>query len=244
MTDLSKFYDHYHQKNNRYQTLIGPRNFTYFYILELFKLANLENWSKKKILDVGCGVGTVSLYSADKGAIVTGLDVSKRAIEIAQAAQTALNIPNATFKQGQLKKGNSLFDRVVCFEVIEHIKNEKSFLAAIHSHLKPKGILILSTPSAANFLYKSGFYFEFDHQVGHLRRYTVEKITQVLEAAGFKVLIIREVEGPLRNLLFTTKLGFLIRGIRGPLVTLFHILDRFSGKLLGYTDIQVVAKKI
>lgn len=243
MTKLTKFYDGYHQKNDQYHKLIGPNNFTYFYILDWLRIAGLSDWRKKKVLDVGCGVGTMSLDVASKGAAVTGVDVSPRALKIAQAAQKDLAISNVIFKQGELKKGTATFDVAVCFEVIEHVKNEAAFLANIRSHLKPKGILILSTPSSENVLYKSGFYYSFDRQVGHLRRYTTEKLKETIEEAGFKVVKIREVEGPLRNLLFTTRLGFLIRGIKGPLVPLFHVFDRVSGVLLGYTDIQVIARK-
>lgn len=246
MTRLTQFYDRYHQKNHRYQKLIRPNNFTYFYILQLLRLAGLRGLETKKVLDVGCGVGTLSLYCAALGATVKGIDVSPRAIKIADQANKSLGFQKVQFKQGELKQssGPGKFDIALCFEVIEHVKNETVFLRAIHSQLAPDGMLLLSTPSSDNWLYRRGFYQTFDREVGHLRRYTPQTIKALLRKNGFEIVKLRQVEGPLRNMLFTTKLGFLIRGIRGPLVRPFHVLDHISGKVLGYTDIQVIARRL
>lgn len=244
MPQATSFYNRYHQKNNRFAGVIKKNNFTYWYIQQLLHQAFPEGYSNVNALDVGCGVGAISLYLASQGAIVKGIDVSTRAIEIATEAQQAIGYSNVLFEMGELKKGPAQYDLVTCFEVIEHIPEEAPFLANIHSQLKPGAILALSTPSLENMLYRSGFYRQFDEEVGHLRRYTTESITQLLQANGFEVISVRQVEGPLRNLLFTTKLGALIRFIRGPLIPLFHLCDRLSGVLFGYSDIQVLAKKI
>jgi 2-polyprenyl-3-methyl-5-hydroxy-6-metoxy-1,4-benzoquinol methylase len=243
MTRLSTFYDRYHQKNSRFRKLIRPTNFTYFYILRLLTLAGLQELRHLKILDIGCGVGTMSLYAASLGAAVVGVDISPRAIDIARAAKEIMGFQKVSFKQGEVQQLKQVFDVVFCFEVLEHVAAEQQFLKQIHDRMKVDGILLLSTPSSDNWLFRQGYYHRFDAEVGHLRRYTPVRLKKVLKAAGFEIILIREVEGPLRNLLFTSKCNFLIKLIRGPLVIPFHVLDRVSGKLLGYTDIQVVAQK-
>ncbi len=244
MKNLVSFYDRYHQKNHKFVKVISRDNFTYGYILEFLHQACMDDFANKKILDVGCGVGTIALYLAKKGAVVTGVDISKRAIEIAETARKSLSQKKVTFIHGEVKRGKPSYDVVTTFEVIEHIKDPNGFLQKIHLNLKPGGLLILSTPSKENHLYKIGFYKGFDLEVGHLRRYTQTSLRQSLALNSFRIKAMRQVEGPLRNLLFTTKLGFLVRFIRGPLVPVFHFFDYLSGRLFGFSDIQVIAQKI
>ena len=187
----------------------------------------------------------MSLYLAEQGAQVTGVDISERAVEIAQTAATDLGLQNVTFVHGDvMTKRKGEYDLVISFEVIEHLPDDYLFLKQVAQNLTASGRLILSTPSHENWLYRLGFYQKFDREVGHLRRYSKTSLRTVVEKSGFEILHLTEVEGPLRNILFTTKLVFLIKCIIGPLVPVFHWADWLSGKIFGFADIQVVAKKI
>lgn len=248
------FYDQYHQKNDKFSRVIGDTNATYFYIQQTLRQAcelltknksQNNNWTSINVLDVGCGVGALSLYLASKGATVTGIDISPRAIAIASnaARQTALTA-KVQFKTGTLslaKKGT--YDLVLCSEVIEHIANDHTFLTRLASQLKPGGILMLTTPSSDNLLYNLGYYDSFDHQVGHERRYTARSLLQLLATTELQPILLRQVEGPLRNILFTSKLGMLVKFIRGPLVPFFHWFDQLSTYLFGAADLQLLAQK-
>jgi len=247
MTLKQKFYDSYHLKNNNFYKVIRKNNFTYYEILRFFydevrnKLKN--DTSKIKVLDVGCGVGTMAFYFSSLGMNVEAIDVSGRAIDICNQAKKQLSFKNINFSKKLLQKGVGKYDLVLTSEVIEHIENEKEFLGNIHSQLKDSGLLYLTTPLKENLLYSLGFYKKFDLEVGHLRRYTVKSIQDVLEKNGFRVLQYRRVEGLLRNLLFTTKLGFIIKIIRGPLIPFFHLIDWIFMQIFGASDILVLAQK-
>lgn len=244
------FYDEYHKKNKKFNKIISKNNFTYFPILNFFYkeiyprlMTGKESFEQVTLLDVGCGVGTLALYFGSIGAEVLGIDISERAIEIATTAKDSLNLMNVTFKNELLKKGDKNKDLVVISEVIEHIEDDDAFLRDIFSHLKEDGLLFLTTPSKENVLYRLGFYKKFDKKVGHLRRYTVNSLQRILRANGFEVLALKKSEGPMRNLLYTTPLGFLIRYIRGPLVPLYHFFDTLSLTLFGESNILLVARK-
>lgn len=243
MSVLSSFYDRYHQKNDYFAKIIGDNNFTYFYSLQFLRKIFARQFLGKKVLDVGCGVGTLSLYLADKGAKVKGIDISPRAIRIAQRAQQHLGLKNLQFAVTEIDQGKDQYDVVICSEIIEHVKDDGHFLDLIYSQLNVSGELFLSTPSSQNLLYRVGFYQRFDQEVGHLRRYTGESVKQLLAKHHFQVTAMRSVEGPLRNILFTTPLGFLIRIIKGPLIPFFHYIDGITAWLFGASDIQVIAKK-
>lgn len=238
------FYDDYHQKNDRFNKVISRNNFTYFYILELLHKPYVFKKLHRKVLDVGSGVGTLVLYVSQWAAYVVGLDVSERAVAISEAARRELQLKSVRFVQTELSPGIGVFDCILCTEVIEHVPDDGAFLEALYSNLAADGLLILTTPSSDSLLYKVGFYESFDKEVGHLRRYTESSLSAILTSKGFKIIFMRSVESPLRNLLFTTKLGFLIRFIKGPLIPVFHWFDRVLAKMFGATDIQVIAQKV
>lgn len=102
----------------------------------------------KTVLDVGCGGGILSHSMADRGAIVTGIDMGEANIKAAQihAEQTGKIlsfdcIPVETFADANEGK----FDVVTCMEMLEHVPNPQSIIDACFKLLKPNGILVLST---------------------------------------------------------------------------------------------------
>jgi 2-polyprenyl-3-methyl-5-hydroxy-6-metoxy-1,4-benzoquinol methylase len=241
-----QFYDQYHQKNGHFVKVIGRGNFTYAFILNALHehlLDRLPNKEKINVLDVGCGVGSLSFYLGKLGVRVKGIDISPRAIEICQSAKKYLKMGNVRFEEGELKKGTGQYDAVLCLEVIEHVADDGRLLTLLQSNLKKKGLLFLSTPSSENFLYGMGFLNSFDKEVGHLRRYDLTGLIKLIEAHGFRIKLIQRQEGILRNILFTTKLGFLIRFLKGPGVPLFHVIDQMFIPVFGAMDILVVAEK-
>jgi hypothetical protein len=66
----------------------------------------------------------------------------------------------------------------------------------------------------------------------------------VLKKAGFKIIRVQTHESILRNLLFTTKLGIVIKFIKGPLIPLFHKIDEAMIPIFGASDIIVLAQKV
>ena len=244
MNKLTTFYNRYHKQNRNkfYTKLIQENNFTYYYVLEFLR----DRYRGKrlgKVIDIGCGVGTLSLFFAKYSTFVLGLDVASDAIEIAEQAKKANNVPNVKFINSEVRAKLGSFDLALCTEVIEHVPDEAAFLQTISHLLTPDGVLFLSTPSSDNFLTKVGYFAGFDARVGHLRRYTEESLTALLHQHGFRVIKIRSVEGLPRMLLFTTRLGLLIKLIRGPLIPAFHWIDAVNTYLFGAHDIQVIAVK-
>ncbi len=241
---LVNFYDRYHLKNQAYSKIIARNNFTYWYILQTLHQPLLKQLKNYSVLDVGCGVGTLALYLAQHCQSVLGIDISERAIGIANQAKKSTASNNLQFKQAMLKKFANTFNLILCTEVIEHVPNPQQFVKLLVTNLQPKGWLLLTTPNRDNWLTRIGYYKKFDQAVGHLRRYSVSEITQLLTAHGLQVKQVRTVEGPLRSLLFTSRFGIVIKLIKGPLIPLFHQFDELIGKVFGSSDIVILAQKI
>ena len=77
-----------------------------------------------KILDVGCGGGILAEELTKKGAIVTGLDASKKTIKVAQnhGKEQKLKIKYLDKSLDEhAESSNDKYDMVICFELIEHL---------------------------------------------------------------------------------------------------------------------------
>jgi len=101
-----------------------------------------------RVLDVGCGGGLLSEALAREGAQVTALDLSPDLIEIAK-----LHLLESGVKVDyRLQSVESLaeempgsFDAITCMEMLEHVPDPGSVLAACEKLLKPGGRIFLST---------------------------------------------------------------------------------------------------
>lgn len=238
-------YEGFHGKTKAQKRIINNKNFTYRVLIDVIN-NNVHQLQSKKVLDIGCGAGTVSFYLASKKARIWGIDISQRAIQ--KCVQTAKNLSlqkQARFFCGTLDtlKNNSKFDLVICSEVIEHIENDREFLKDIYKILKKGSVLILSTPSKNAPLYKIGFARKFDKRVGHLRRYLPEEIEELVKSVGFSIKEVKLTEGVLRNFLFLTKFGWLIKLFRGIISDLVTLFDNISLKIFGESQIFIVAVK-
>lgn len=241
---LLAFYNAYHQKNDVYSKPITENNFTYYYFIKYFKKHFVGVYSKKtKVLDVGCGVGSISFYLASKGIQVVGIDVSSRAISLCKKVAERIGLSTVSFIRKELDTKPEQNDIVVCGEIIEHIKDDAAFVSLLTVKLKKNGYLFLSTPSKENWWYSLGLFSKFDTEVGHIRRYSKESLTKLLTENGFAIEALYATESILRNSLYLTRLGFLIKFIRGPLVPLFHYIDAVFVAISGPCNYFVVARK-
>jgi len=102
----------------------------------------------KRVLDVGCGGGLLAEDMAKKGAVVTGLDASESAIEVARthSRDSGLQIEFMVSTPEQQASGQAgRYDVVTCMELLEHVPVPESVVSACARLVKPGGHVILST---------------------------------------------------------------------------------------------------
>jgi 2-polyprenyl-6-hydroxyphenyl methylase / 3-demethylubiquinone-9 3-methyltransferase len=101
----------------------------------------------KRALDLGCGAGLLCEPLARLGAAVTGIDAAEENVAAAQAhaAGSGLAVDYRCGDVAELELKD--FDLVTSMEVIEHVADKPSFIAALANALKPDGLMILSTPN-------------------------------------------------------------------------------------------------
>ncbi|HKE39814.1 MAG TPA: bifunctional 2-polyprenyl-6-hydroxyphenol methylase/3-demethylubiquinol 3-O-methyltransferase UbiG [Casimicrobiaceae bacterium] len=102
----------------------------------------------KSVLDVGCGGGILAEAMARDGAQVTGIDLSEKALGVARLHQLEsgsavdYRLISAETLAGQMPAS---FDVVTCMEMIEHVPEPGSTVAACARLAKPGGRLVFST---------------------------------------------------------------------------------------------------
>ncbi len=102
----------------------------------------------KDVLDVGCGGGILSESMAEKGASVTGVDLGKELLEVADLHSLDSGV-SVTYKHISVeelaKQQPESFDCVTCMEMLEHVPDPVSIIEACTALVKPGGYVFLST---------------------------------------------------------------------------------------------------
>ena len=104
--------------------------------------------SDMNILDIGCGGGILAESLSEKGANVTGLDASKKTIQIAKnhAKEKRLSIDYQNMSLDEyIKTSKTKFDAIICFELIEHVPDQIKLIQDISSVCKKDAKLFMST---------------------------------------------------------------------------------------------------
>lgn len=128
-----------------------------------------------EVLDAACGEGYGSAILAREARRVVGIDLGEAAIEHARQRYGGLH--NVTFEIAdctRLPFEDQSFDRVVSFETLEHLADQNGMLAEFRRVLRPRGLLILSSPDKAVYSDQQGFANEF--HVRELYRHELEAL--------------------------------------------------------------------
>jgi 2-polyprenyl-6-hydroxyphenyl methylase / 3-demethylubiquinone-9 3-methyltransferase len=102
----------------------------------------------KTVLDVGCGGGILSESMATKGAKVTGIDLGEKALKVARlhSLESSVSVDYQLISVEELaQKQPESFDIVACLEMLEHVPDPASVIAACAKLVKPKGHVFFST---------------------------------------------------------------------------------------------------
>ena len=243
---LSPLYEKYHKETKAQKRVIDCKNFTYRLLLQTIEP---QLASGRRVLDIGCGAGTLSFYLANKGLKAMGIDISTKAIKACRLTAKKLDLAgNTEFSVLDFSKKTipGQYDLALCLELIEHLKDNKSAIRKIYDNLKDGGLVIISTPSKNAPLYKLGLTKREDKRAGHLRRYTMEELTGLLKEAGLKIVETKKTEGIFRNFLFYNRLGRLPLKFanRFSIISdIFTFIDNITLKLFGESQLIVVAQK-
>ncbi len=117
--------------------------------LRLGWIEGLVPLAGKQVLDVGCGGGILSDAMARKGATVTGIDLSSKALRVAQLHALEANTSGVSYREVSAEvladEAPASFDVVTCMEMLEHVPDPSSVVRACATLVKPGGWVFFST---------------------------------------------------------------------------------------------------
>ena len=203
----------------------------------------------KKVLDVGCGIGTLGKEIKRRNSpYVYGIDISEVGIKYARSEGIKAKIADI---EDKWPFGNDFFDTIVSVQVLEHLINPDHFFMETRRVLKKNGIVIITTPNLAAWFNRIIFllgYQPFFNEVsmidktlglgfsrrlttnrnplGHIHVFTLRALEDILKFHKFRIM---EKKGG--------RVGYFPRYI--------NLLDGLFSKFPSLaTDLIIVAKKI
>ncbi|MCK4786729.1 MAG: class I SAM-dependent methyltransferase, partial [Desulfobacteraceae bacterium] len=104
--------------------------------------AQFERWAGKKVLEIGCGIGTDSINFAMAGADLTVVDISKESLRICQERFKVYG-QSAKFHCGNAEELSSIvpverYDLIYSFGVIHHTPHPEKVFAEIRKYCTPE----------------------------------------------------------------------------------------------------------
>ena len=102
----------------------------------------------KRVLDVGCGGGILTEAMANKGANVKGIDLSEKALKVAElhSLESGVKVSYELISAENLAaREPGQYDVVTCMEMLEHVPDPSAVVQACATLVKPGGNLFFST---------------------------------------------------------------------------------------------------
>lgn len=142
-------------------------------------VAGLPRTRNPRVLEVGCGSGSLLSDLARMGYSCEAVESSPAAFELATYVNR--DLPQVRIHLEPQPGWEQSFDLVMAFEVLEHIEDDAGALAQWRSWVRPGGRILLSVPA------RMSRWSASDLWVGHYRRYERAGLLALLERVGFDI---------------------------------------------------------
>ncbi|MBI3871651.1 MAG: class I SAM-dependent methyltransferase [candidate division Zixibacteria bacterium] len=141
-----------------------------------------------RLLDVGCGRGSVAAHFAEVGFDVTAIDISPMAVEWTRRQHPAIRTAVVDLENDPIAGS---FDTIVCLEVLQQVREPVSVLKNLTDALAPGGELIVSLPNEFHLARRLSILFGRVDFGGiddtHIKRFTPSEHVRLFDACGLRV---------------------------------------------------------
>lgn len=138
----------------------------------------LRGLTPGRALDVGAAGGGNTRVLADLGWDALALEYTPTGAQVAARR----GIPVVRGDATRLPVADAALDLVIALDVLEHLEDDAAAAGEIFRALRPGGRLVVTVPVDPRL------WSAHDEAVGHVRRYTVPEVVDLLTAAGFRVV--------------------------------------------------------
>lgn len=138
------------------------------------------------VLEIGCGMGELSIGLSQRGYQCLGIDVSDVRIKRLQQLQSA-TLRFEKVEGTHLPFPDSGFDAAISMQLFEHLHPEDAaeHLKEVSRVLKPAGVYLLETPNRLTGPGDVSRFFCETAEGFHLKEYTIGELVRLLRQAGF-----------------------------------------------------------
>jgi SAM-dependent methyltransferase len=152
-------------------------------------LAGIVDPKNAALLEIGCGHGEVLWEARRRGFHVAGVEISPHAAAAAnqrlgESVVHAGSLDTTPFPAGS-------FDAVLAADVIEHVRDPQAFLTRVQELLRPRGVLLLITPSLDSWTRRLMGRRWMEYKLEHLFYFSPVSMRRLLERCGFSEILIR-----------------------------------------------------
>jgi ubiquinone/menaquinone biosynthesis C-methylase UbiE len=172
----------------------------YFVEPHIPDFAQFERWKGKKVLEVGCGIGTDTINFARAGARVTAVDLSDESLSLAKQRAKIFNLEqNVSFYHANSEELSSSvpvepYDLVYSFGVIHHTPNPGRAIAQIKRYMTPTSelrMMLYAKNSWKSIMIEAGFdQPEAQSGCPVAFTFTQQEVRDLLD--GFQILDVRQ----------------------------------------------------
>jgi 2-polyprenyl-3-methyl-5-hydroxy-6-metoxy-1,4-benzoquinol methylase len=141
--------------------------------------------SGHSVLDVGCGTAALVINLAKEGYAATGIDVSPEMVRNAKESLRMAGLSPELVRLFDVNDVEERYSAILSLDVLEHLEDDLGMVRAMSNALLPEGRLIVTVPACP------WLFGPKDIKLGHLRRYTRERLRSVLDASGLKTVKLR-----------------------------------------------------
>jgi len=163
----------------------------------------------KRVLDVGCGNGSMLFRLTHKYVELYGVDIAPSRLEEARktVAEKYSDLPNKFyFHEGNLDQAmefeSDYFDTIICLTTLEHVYDVYLLVKELYRMLKPGGYVIAEVPNIAYLKYRIKLAFgflpvtsspynweEIGWEGGHIHYFTMKRLCELFESQGFEITV-------------------------------------------------------
>jgi 2-polyprenyl-3-methyl-5-hydroxy-6-metoxy-1,4-benzoquinol methylase len=148
-----------------------------------------RNAAGSRLLDFGCGSGTLLGILKTRGFQVVGVDSSEEAARVAER-ENGVRVIAGSLEDARFPAHS--FDVVTMFHVMEHVTNPRQILAEVSRILKPSGRVVIQVPNIDSWQFRifGARWYGLDIP-RHVIDYSRNSMLRLLEACGFEARRVR-----------------------------------------------------
>lgn len=200
----------------------------------LRRLVDYDGYAGKKVIDIGCGIGTDLVRFAQGKAIVTGIDLSSTAIDLAQKNFELRELSGDfhVMNGEELQFDDQSFDMVFAHGVLQYTVDIQKMVDEAYRILKPGGELISQLYNKKGWLILMSKLTKVDlehEDAPAFYLYTMEEFEHFL--SKFSKVTISPERFPVKSRLHKGLKGFLFNTF---FVNLFNIIPRALVRKTGW----------